>query len=457
MEVCRICNLEKSQADLKITLDQLASEKLSYKCYFEKFSGSSYSNDSSLPQKICITCEAEINLFIIKADSWRRNERTYHRRLKRKPSEPPVKEAKDDTAPKKEVIKKAKLMSVRNSFDDVRKLFQLNDKDPLKDFEKFSRIMVDQENLELDGEISFKWLQDNVVTKRVWSEMIFDCSCKTKVSSLIGYLNHLKTHGNTLKLRCPENCNEIFTSLSPFINHFVSQHHYEYLCYCCICCGKIFYNIPALINHYESKHPNIQNLYMCVECGSYCQDLKYLSSHKNLHYPIADKEIKTVDQVDTKVNAQVKNKVNAQVDTKFNAQVETKVEEVKTSVPDKEYEFLLETDISFCATKKPRRKLRSKNNMTVPEQSFAVKSFMNLNKTTRTYHPKTREFDETSSRPTFPCQFEGCERILLTKSGYDYHMRVHNDIKPFKCDYCEKSFRSTQLKNSHTRNAHASE
>ncbi|XP_070492604.1 gastrula zinc finger protein XlCGF26.1-like [Chironomus tepperi] len=419
MEVCRICNVEKVKDDLKVTLDYLASEKLTYKSFFEKFTGTNYSNDTSLPQKICKSCQAEINLFIIKAEAWTHNERAL-RRPKRKISEIPIKDDKQT----KEVHKQPKMMKPQNSFDDVRKLFELNDKDPLKDFEKFSRIMVDHSNLEQDGEISQKWLQKNVMTKKVWSEMVFECFCDKKVTSLIDYLNHHKTHGNTMKLKCPENCNEVFNSLSPFINHIVSKHHFEYLCYCCIACGKIFYNIPALINHYESKHPNIQNLYMCVECGSYCQNLKYLSSHKDLHYPIVK---------DDKIELENGDKI---------------------VVVDKDSTFLLETDISFSGVNKRKRGRRPKNNKSLPGPSVAVKSFMNLNKTMRTYHPKTHDFDETSNRQTFPCPYESCSRILITKTGYDYHMMVHDGTKPFKCDHCGKAFRSRQLKNSHMRSFH---
>lgn len=318
----------------------------------------------------------------------------------------------------------------KSSFDDVRKLFSLDNKDPLKDFEKFSRIMVDRSNLEKDGEISNKWLEKNVVTKKVWSEMIFECNCGSKVSSLIGYLGHQKSHSSSLRLKCPEDCKDVFNSLSSFINHIVTVHNYEYLCYCCICCGKIFYNIPALINHYELKHQNIQNLFMCVECGTYCQQLKSLQSHKNLHYP--------VDPVE-----------KTKVDPK---------PEVKSQVTEKNDDFLLETDISFAVTTKQRQGRRSKNNKTLPgTPSVAVKSFMNLNNTTRNYHGKTKLFDETSSRAIYPCPVEGCSRTLVTKAGYDYHLMVHNDVKPYECDYCDASYRSKQLKNKHMRCKHQNE
>lgn len=318
-------------------------------------------------------------------------------------------------------------MAPKNSFKEVRKLFSLNDKNPLKDFEKFSRIMVDHSNLEKDGEISKKWLEKNVVTKKVWNEMIFECNCNTKVSSLIGYLDHQKSHKSSLKLKCPEHCKEIFSSLSPFINHIVSAHQYEYLCYCCICCGKIFYNIPALINHYELNHPNIQNLFMCVECGSYCQNLVSLKSHKNLHYPL---------------------------DLDLNNTVDPKPE-MLTSVTENNRNFLLETDISFAVTTKQRRAHRSNNNKTLPEtDAVAAKSYTNLNKTMRNYHCKTQLFDDTMIRKTYPCLVEGCPRILVTKSGYEYHMMVHNGVKPFQCDYCNNAFRSKQLKNLHMRCHH---
>jgi len=165
---------------------------------------------------------------------------------------------------------------------------------------------------------------------------------------------------------------------------------------------------------------------MCVECGMYCQNLRTLSLHKDLHYQ-AD-ELKKLD-------------------------AKKEVQTPKTS--DKNDDFLLDTDISFSTTNKRKRGRRSNNNLTLPSSSAtAVKSFVNLNKTMRTYHPKTLKFDESSSRPTYPCTFEGCTKILMTKSGFTYHMMVHTDTKPFSCDYCTKTFRSKQLKDSHTRNVH---
>lgn len=34
---------------------------------------------------------------------------------------------------------------------------------------------------------------------------------------------------------------------------------------------------------------------------------------------------------------------------------------------------------------------------------------------------------------------------LLTKRGYDYHVLIHSNLKPFKCTRCTAAYRSKQV------------
>ncbi|GMR38100.1 hypothetical protein PMAYCL1PPCAC_08295, partial [Pristionchus mayeri] len=47
-----------------------------------------------------------------------------------------------------------------------------------------------------------------------------------------------------------------------------------------------------------------------------------------------------------------------------------------------------------------------------------------------------------------------CGKKLGSKHALDYHMRMHNGVKPFKCPYCGRSYRDNFLRNTHIRKDH---
>ncbi|CRK92399.1 CLUMA_CG005961, isoform A [Clunio marinus] len=48
-----------------------------------------------------------------------------------------------------------------------------------------------------------------------------------------------------------------------------------------------------------------------------------------------------------------------------------------------------------------------------------------------------------------------CNRVLLTKQGWDYHQLVHANSKPFACNICDASFRSKQTCDEHHKACHS--
>ena len=51
----------------------------------------------------------------------------------------------------------------------------------------------------------------------------------------------------------------------------------------------------------------------------------------------------------------------------------------------------------------------------------------------------------------YKCEFVGCDREFTSKSKMTAHIKtVHRDIRTYKCEYCEKSFKTTDARKAHT-------
>ena len=74
-----------------------------------------------------------------------------------------------------------------------------------------------------------------------------------------------------------------------------------------------------------------------------------------------------------------------------------------------------------------------------------------LRRHVRAHHLNVVEKSTRDDTPGIPCDVEGCDRVLLTRSGFLYHKRVHAGVHPFPCQYCDKRFRSKQACQHHTR------
>ncbi|GMR57621.1 hypothetical protein PMAYCL1PPCAC_27816, partial [Pristionchus mayeri] len=66
--------------------------------------------------------------------------------------------------------------------------------------------------------------------------------------------------------------------------------------------------------------------------------------------------------------------------------------------------------------------------------------------------PPTKRAKVEGDEKLFSCS--ECGKKLGSKSGLNYHMRIHSGEKPFKCSYCGNSFRSLGHRNEHIRIVH---
>lgn len=205
-----------------------------------------------------------------------------------------------------------------------------------------------------------------------------------------------------------------FAALYSYINHCSSDHH-EYLAFSCIFCTptRIFYNMPCLLEHYLTQHLDYNfSFFMCLECGTFCQSITQLRMHK---MTIHDKVLSVSDDDEV---------------TESDEEGPTAKKKPK------------QTDVEWTPLNASHSK--SLNSL------VAKKSLLNVSKGDSTlqlektypgmqFHPKVRNVGD---RKTYPCPYEGCNRVLITQSGYDYHILTHTGEKPFKCRFCSSRFRS---------------
>ena len=53
-----------------------------------------------------------------------------------------------------------------------------------------------------------------------------------------------------------------------------------------------------------------------------------------------------------------------------------------------------------------------------------------------------------------PYECDVCEKSFRTSSDLKKHMRIHTNEKPYECDVCEKRFRESGNLQKHMRNVH---
>jgi hypothetical protein len=254
-----------------------------------------------------------------------------------------------------------------------------------------------------DGEITGDYLE-NLAETKLWDSFTYPCDhCNTDIKGLLAFIDHKKEAGiNSYRVKCIEqNCNREFAALYSYINH-CSGEHYKYLAFSCVFCNptRIFYNMPCLLEHYITKHLDYNFcIFTCLECSIYCQSITQLRIHK----------MTTHDKV-----------LSVSVDDSDSEPGHSSKKQAKLS--DTEWTPL---NASRCKSTFNIAAVRSLYSINSLEQdnSKLEQSHPGLK-----FHPKVRNVE---NRPTYPCPYEGCNRVLITQNGYDYHILTHTGMRQF--------------------------
>ncbi|XP_045190346.2 zinc finger protein 2-like [Mercenaria mercenaria] len=58
-------------------------------------------------------------------------------------------------------------------------------------------------------------------------------------------------------------------------------------------------------------------------------------------------------------------------------------------------------------------------------------------------------FDQETSPNCFKCTYKDCGKIFFRQTNFEYHLNVHNGVRPYECIGCLRSFHSKYTKNEH--------
>ena len=100
--------------------------------------------------------------------------------------------------------------------------------------------------------------------------------------------------------------------------------------------------------------------------------------------------------------------------------------------------------------KSRNRKKRTKNVLLMNENQRFVWSFIGCGKELKTKDSLREHLQRHSSDPkAHNCHFEGCSYSTNRESKFTHHINIHNDVRPYKCEFCPKEFFHPQGKKRH--------
>ena len=250
-------------------------------------------------------------------------------------------------------------------------------------------------------------------------ERLFECAkCQKKYKSYAGLKKHVFSHGAEKK----------------------------YVCHC----GKKFYN-PESLTHHEKLHSNIRP-FACDQCSKAFVMRATLKKHiKRVH-----EEVKKVD-ISKKPYVCECGKRFA-VESYLTIHIACYHSDVKPHAchlcPKRfSKRFMLNKHVK----KEHPGSLPQKNDVpkqTIPCEECGKKFISNyhLNCHIKRFHPNEDKSDVESEKPsTFVCH---CGKEFSQERYLKCHLVVHDEVRPYKCDVCDKSFPKLFQLNRHVKHVH---
>lgn len=69
---------------------------------------------------------------------------------------------------------------------------------------------------------------------------------------------------------------------------------------------------------------------------------------------------------------------------------------------------------------------------------------------TQTEHSLSDKIEEKHQKKPVQCPWEGCGRLFKARFLLNRHMLIHDKVKKYKCEFCDKSFSLAQHWKEHT-------